>query len=510
MRVEYEAIAGWPPLAWLARCPIGGDVVEVRHGSRVELRPEWLCEAVWPGDFESGDFDRTDLVFGSGARIRDGGVTFVSAGATVDRLQSVEHDGATWVSNSLACLLAAVGAELDPTYTDFTQATESIVRRYRRYAKNLPTSAGPVRFTYFNNLCWDGEKAVEKEKPNPPRDFSSYESYRSFLDDSIGGIAKNMAAAERVHPYTMLGTISSGYDSPTVSVLGRAHGLREAITFERARGRETAGESFRYDEPDSGRKIAEIIGLETLSLSSYAWQKTDMPEVPFLAVYGNAKDIWYAGAEHHLRGRVLMTGSYGDKTWGKYTTVPESNGTIPGGTLGLSLSEYRLWTGFIQWPVPYMGARQLGEIVEISRSAEMEPWDVPGGYSRPICRRIVEAAGVPRELLAPAKLHGALRLSERSLFWSTQVVSEYTKWLTERSGLWLAKGRVPPLWVSRAIRPFQPMAALAARALSRATGATLQKNALIRRLDFLGTREYLFKFVFPWAVEKAKERYTVR
>ncbi len=53
-----------------------------------------------------------------------------------------------------------------------------------------------------------------------------------------------------------------------------------------------AGATSRYFVPDSGQKIGEILGLETRSLSSQAWQEQDHPEVPFLSVYGNAKDIW--------------------------------------------------------------------------------------------------------------------------------------------------------------------------------------------------------------------------
>ncbi len=498
MRFEFSPVEGWPPLAWLARCPIGGDAIEVRHGNRVEVGPEWFCEAVWPGEFQSGDFDRTDLVFGSGARIRDGGVTFVSAGSTVDRLQSFEHEGALWVSNSLVCILAAVGAEFDPTYTAYTRHFQSVIRGLQRYERTLATSAGPLRLTYFNNLLWDGQRATETEKPNPVRDFSCYGSYRSFLEDSVGGIAANLAAGDRKHPYKMLGTISSGYDSPTVAVLGRVHGLREVISFDRARGGGT----------DSGRTIAEIVGLETRSLSSEAWRERDFREVPFLAVHGNAADIWYAGAEGLLSGRVLMTGYHGDKVWAKEVRNLGPN-IVRGDLSGLSLSEYRLWIGFIHWPVPFMGVRQLREINAISGSDEMEPWDVPGGYSRPICRRAVEEAGVPRGVLAPTKRYGSVRLSDRSMFWTTQVVSEYTKWLRQRSGLWLANRRVPPLWFSRAVRPFQPLAAVTARSICRATGGRLERNSAIRRLEFLGTREYVYKFLFPWAVEEAKKRYTV-
>src|ERR1041384_7322010 len=85
MRLHYTLIADWPPLAWLARWHPRDDVLEVRHGRRVETHPDWFGEVVWAGAYTAGDFDRTDLVFGSGARVRDGLVTVVRAGSTVVR-----------------------------------------------------------------------------------------------------------------------------------------------------------------------------------------------------------------------------------------------------------------------------------------------------------------------------------------------------------------------------------------------------------------------------------------
>src|SRR2546426_6038614 len=47
--------------------------------------------------------------------------------------------------------------------------------------------------------------------------------------------------------------------------------------------------------------------------------------------------------------------------------------------------------------------RSIAETQRISRSREMAPWDVDAGYSRPICRRILETAGVPREAFGDRK-----------------------------------------------------------------------------------------------------------
>ena len=65
---------------------------------------------------------------------------------------------------------------------------------------------------------------------------------------------------------------------------------------------------------------------------------------------------------------------------------------------GHGFSEFRLVVGFIQLPFPYLGARQMQDILEITESSEMDPWRLGNGYDRPISRRIAEEAGVPRQL----------------------------------------------------------------------------------------------------------------
>ena len=52
----------------------------------------WFCEAIWDGIYSEGNLDQTDLIFGSGARCRADRITFVSSGATIDRLQFLQRD----------------------------------------------------------------------------------------------------------------------------------------------------------------------------------------------------------------------------------------------------------------------------------------------------------------------------------------------------------------------------------------------------------------------------------
>src|SRR6266571_2404803 len=232
MHLRYTPVPDWPRLAWLARCRRGDPTVEVFHGPDVETTPDGFCEAVWDGEFARAGFDETDVVFGSGARRRGGGVTFVSSGSTVDRLHSHEAAGTVCVANSLVCLLVAIGADVDPTYAAYYEDFKSISDGLARYTRSVATSAGPVRLTYFHNLVWDGSALRERSKPGPHRDFGDFAAYRGFLEASLAGLAQNLSSSDRAVPLQMLGTISSGYDSPAVTVLARPYGLQEAIAFE--------------------------------------------------------------------------------------------------------------------------------------------------------------------------------------------------------------------------------------------------------------------------------------
>src|SRR6185436_12194304 len=118
----------------------------------------------------------------------------------------------------------------------------------------------------------------------------------------------------------------------------------------------------------------------------------------------------------------------------------------------LALTEYRLWAGFINCAVPFWGVRQIRDIHAISNSEELRPWDVGGHYSRPICRRIAEEAGIPRHAFGMRKravtvnpfagwdmLHGPQStLTEASL-------ADYLTWISGHRRAWIDQGRIPPL-----------------------------------------------------------------
>jgi len=490
MRLRYHRIDSWPALAWLARCRRGSDVVDVSHGPRVELAPEWFCEAVWDGCYEDGDFDRTDIVFGSGGHVRGRVVTFVSSGATVDRLQAFESGDDVWVSNSLPCLLAASNSRLDPAYPHYFRDFSSICLGLLRYAPLLTTSGGggATRLIYFHNVTWDGTRLQQAPKPMPVRDFSSFERYRGFLETSLQRLGENLSAPARRQRFRLLGTISSGYDSPTIATLARSAGLRDVISFDRS----------REEESDSGQEIASRLGLRVTVVPRDGWQAARLAEVPFIAADAKGEDVYFKSAEASLRGSVLLTGFHGDKIWGKYTTALSPD-LVRGDQSGLSLTEYRLHAGFLHCPVPFMGVRQIRDVNRLSRSAALSRWDVPGDYTRPICRRIVEEAGVPRELFGTSKKAASVLFFYGSSFLTPAALAEYLPWLEANAVRTPRRGRAVLAGVARAARYVEDVA--------QSTGRINVVARAARYIAGRAEREPLFRWVFPWAAERAQAAY---
>lgn len=481
MRLEYRLEPHWPVQAWLAECT--RDHVLVRHGRWVEARQDWFCEAVWDGPFSEGSFDRTDVVAGSGGRLRGSHLTFVPAGNTCDRIQSLDvGDGVhgqgrvTLVSNTLACLLAVSGATISPRYRYYRRDMQSIVKGLKKYKKTLGTSLGPCRLWYFNNVRWDGHALHGVDKPDPQRDFSSFDPYYDFLQRTMALVVRNATDPARRATFGLIGTLSSGYDSTTVATLARDHGLKDVITFDEA----------RTHENDSGIVAAAHLGLRAILVRRDAWRKHPFPEVPFLTAEGGGEDRFFLDAQEHLRGKLMFTGYHGDKIWGKSPYAADSLLPHPeikrGDRSGLSLSEFRLSAGFIHCPLPFWGARQIHDVVAISRQPAMRRWDVPGDYSRPICRRIVETAGVPREAFGRTKL--AASVIENVLSDSSR--PDYNRWCA-RNGI---EGELFDRIVRKAIRSLPRPA-----------------SGRVRHMFYSDRVPTCRDYFFPWALERRGEMY---
>lgn len=399
---------GLPRLAWLARVDRRGGPVEVLHGAAVERRDRWMVEGVWDGPFAEGGFHETENFFGSGLRLTEDAVVFVPSSALLDRLVYCEDGDDLLVSNSLVLLMARTGARLDPEhdyYHEETQALRAGIHDYERSFTLLHPRIERFFQIYREHLVLrDGE--ISFEIVGEPGRIEDFEAYRELLLSTLRALEANYASEEREIPVTGLTTLSSGYDSPAVATLVREIGVRRAFTSERSNSRIPAWMNSQAAF-DHGEEIARHLGLET-SVLRYPPPDVSEDELYFLAATPAPPElIFYSlGRQVQASGGVgaVFTGYHGDKVWDanvEDTYLDEA--IIRGDVSGLNLTEARLRFGFFNVAVPFIGARSIEDLARISRSSEMEPWRLHNDYDRPIPRRIVESAGVPREVFGQRK-----------------------------------------------------------------------------------------------------------
>ena len=508
MELICQNISDWPPLAWLAILSDRNPTVRILHGNRVESAVDRIIEGVWDGHFADGNFDQTDIVIGSGCRVRDGKLVFVSAGNTVDRLHHGQKDGEWLVSNSLACLVSAMEAQVAPGYGHYFEDFGSIINGLDACHCKLATTRGDITLTYFDNLCWDGQSLERAPKPSIKRDFSQFERYHEFLARSLAAFSANMSDPARRHSLRFLSTLSSGYDSTAVTVLGAAAGCRDAITYAKARG----------GDADDGFQAAQALGINLEEFSRDAWLERPESEIPFISADAKGEDRYFCAAEKLLEGRVLLTGFHGDKLWAKDTHDLSGN-VVRGDRSGLSLAEYRLHTGFIHCPLTFWGVKQIRDLHELSNSAEMQPWDVPGGYSRPICRRIAEEAGIPRQAFGMSKRAASQQAFASWEFLTDASMHDYLRWMKHNRWSLIKEGGLP-LLISPMLDRLLYLFIRGSSALGAGLyGLMIKFPGMWRISDFhillrlanwqnRATPMYLRRYVFAWALERSAQRYS--
>ncbi len=425
----------WPPLSWLATCQPDQTAISIRHGCEVETRDEWFCEAVWDDEFEQGDFDHTDIVFGSGARLRNETLTFVSSGSTCDRLHHIQIENICYVSNSLVCLAAVLGLEFDPWYPGYYEDISSIGHGIDGYKTSISSNQGELYLTYYRNLCWDEKQIIIIEKPVTERNFENFDEYQSLLIGKLKGLQRNMSASTRQLSFTPMSTCSSGYDSLAVSVLAREIGAQEAICVPQD----------RIDLNDSGVEMIEQLDMQALVIERNTWRQTDFAEALFIAADACGRDVWLQPAAEHLFGHVLLTGYFGDAAWGEKPVPPESRlyRSQNTGPAGVSLGEFRLQAGFIHCPVPYIAAETIQSSHLHAQNSEMQAWRKNRQYDRPIPRRIIEASGIEREQFGNRKTATTVHLFREKeferFFAGTESFRDYMRWVRR-----LSRQHAPP------------------------------------------------------------------
>lgn len=397
---RFVRLATLPQLAWCARIQRNHSEVSVWHGASVERAPDDSAfhEGAWSGDYSKHRIDEALTFTGSGARITGDTIRFATATHTLEPIHTMRRDDDLFCSNSLHFLLALADDSIDPRYLYYDADLMSIMFGLRRYVRSIPTAGGRrVRQRYHCNLNVSANLCARLQPKDPVPEFSRYSEYVSLLTSQTQTVTDNASAPERSVAYAPLATISSGYDSPACATIGRAAGCRNGLTFTSARP------GFK-DRDDSGAPIARTLGMSITELDFFAMphQRSDYPEAEFIASGHGGDDTPMMVAEPYLTRKLLYSGYHGDKAWDKNLSHPTPY-IVRGDPSGSSLAEFRFRVGFINFPIVFIGCTRQASIYAISNSSEMRPWSLGTAYDRPIPRRMVEEAGVPRRMFGQSK-----------------------------------------------------------------------------------------------------------
>lgn len=497
MRFEFHRHESLPRLAWCARLRRGDEVVRIDHGPWVETRGHWFVEGAWAGDFVQGDFENAIHLAGSAGRADADCVVFCTASNMMERVQSVRVGDDLLVSNSLVFLFEMTGDEPDPCYPFyFHELWMHNVHGIRWKNKTIPTARG--RHVELHDHCRisiDRTLYIRRiEKPVCPP-LNSYEDVVGTLEGAMRGLLANAADPARSHRYRPLATVSRGYDANALATLVTRLGGREAMTFFNG----------RYDV-DNGEEIARMLGMSATVYDRHAFRKMPgMPEAEFHA-YPKGTDVVLAPCADQLESSVMVVGRFGDIVFSTNTwdMLPDLMGLFDHPISGMTLIEFRLRVGFVYFDPCFVIAMRQPELMAISKSPEMRPWSVGGVYDRPIPRRLLEEAGVPRGAFAREKGATAHCWMRRAEDMSEASAADFTAYRA-------AMPKIPPL------RAFAQRSMVHLRSLNEAFD-----NAFRRPLDRLGFPDgrweivpYKYQgwddsdFMMHWGVARIRSRYAL-
>ncbi|QPD05834.1 MAG: hypothetical protein Nkreftii_003608 [Candidatus Nitrospira kreftii] len=422
-----------PQLAWVAETDRLNGIVRLIHGPRVEVRESFFIEGVWNGPFHLGEFRTTDCVFGSGGLLIENAVHFVPSAATTDHLYYDETGDRVIVSNSLPLLLAHTQDRLDPHCRDYAAICHSILNGIHDYRRDIPTTGGKIRRLMYRNLEVSRDRVTELEKQMPPP-FVAFAQYRDYLRTQYALIAANARDVARTWPLQIVSTQSRGYDSTAVNSLARASGIDKVFTVPTAKSKRFLAHHEEENlSSDDGGEICATLDLPCFPLNRRAFAENFDQEYLYYSALHHNQDANLMDIGNQLSTvSVLLTGVIGELWRPKADKVewPCLNSDLRHGDLGGSgMGEWRLVVGLIHLPMPFIGARRRAEIVEITESAEMDPWRLRNSYDRPIARRLAEEAGVPRHLFGQYKMGSVVLFSQPSIPFGKDLRREFFNYL---------------------------------------------------------------------------------
>lgn len=501
MEFVFESIPSLPRLGWCAEVDRGENFCRVTYGLGVETRENVFIEGAWNGPFKEFRFELATTMIGTGGRVAPDGLVFSTSTDMLTPVWTLEKADRLYLSNSLVFLLSRCDEYLDLNHPDYFWDLLQVKRWGLRKGQGdiRLESKRRARIHFYCNLQVDRTLTIRRISKHFDRPPGTYREYRNLLSAGMRAVILNAQDQERNFRYEPLATTSRGYDSVAISVLAAELGVRETLTF---------ADDRRWQ--DDGRAIAELLGMRVIEISKDQKQKIiDLAEAEICACPPGT-GIGWAPATKHLEGRLLLGGYFGDRIIRLETQVnlPDLISPSSDGLPGQEFNEVRLRAGCLHFPVLFIAINYSRSLFDISSAEEMQPFSVGGDYDRPILRRIVEEAGIPRTAFGQKKMVGpAVWISYPEIL-SPAGRMDFEKFLGEKD---LRAGGKPGIGDRLAAAIFLP--------LDRINGffKWLRRpglTSLFLPLILVSNRKRrhfwypsIYRYTFHWGVDRLRRRY---
>jgi hypothetical protein len=408
-QLDFIQSSSLPRLAWCAVIGESDHKVVIRHGPWIEVGESSFVEGAWSGPYCEMDFAHASTFTGSGGILTSDGVLFATSTSSLEPLYVLRDKNGIHCSNSLRLVLSSGADDIDDDYFYYDIDTTSMAFGLTRSISKIPTRGRNwVTIHRYCNLLISSDLSLKVQAKERPQPFVSYANYRTFLDEQVSLTIQNSADARRLIRYAPISTVSSGYDSAACSVIAKGAGCKEFFTFA------TGGDGTN----DSGKLIGNSLALEVTEYDPTAYcSRNDLPEAEFVATGGGGGSVIFTALEDRLAGKILLTGYYGGLAWERADNKGGVN-MASWDCAGADMLYFRTRVGFLHLAVPSIGYSEYASLLRIANSEEMRPYSLHRAeYDRPIPRRILEEAGVARELFAQSK-----KFAARSLKYSSPTV----------------------------------------------------------------------------------------
>jgi hypothetical protein len=398
---SYQYLSSLPVNGWSAIIRKQEDLIRVFHGGGVESRDQFFAEAVWNDRFDVEGMGKATLFFGTGCMIRGTEVVFMTSSDQSAPLYSLQRKEEIIVSNSIIHLMTLAGTtplRAYPFYShDFVRNSRAGIAQP---AGTLFHSGRGSLKVHFNTRISVSIRLIMGFSPylTVPEPVN-YESLLSIYRTEIGRLFENGADKGRGFKYGQTVLCSSGYDSLANAVVCAGLGSRRFISVVNSRSDSPEDDSGKVPLGFLGHEVREVdrcVHLTNSTSCDAEFALTALSTYPFLS-----------GCEEDLGRSLLVNGSLGDVIWSvNHHRLAGDDWTDWGLHLlpFVSSTEHRLRVGYIDMGPQSMFVRHARALFRIASSEEMEVFRMNSGYDRPIPRRIIEEAGIPRSAFATRKM----------------------------------------------------------------------------------------------------------